>query len=179
MKRRKLVVGLGSLAAGASVAMGTGALSQTNTKQGVQGQVAADANAYLAVESLATNGEYAEVRNGELRLDFDAVANGGDGLNAGSENWFDRVFAVTNNSRTGDGEPLRVWITDAGRRLEFYEGSGKDLDTLTDSNRSDPLSPGDSLAVGVYVDLRDTALTPGESVDSVLPNEFTVHATDG
>ena len=97
MKRRKFVVGLGSLAAGGAAAMGTGAFSFAQTDRNIELDVVADNNAYLALQSQGENSEYSELNNGKLEFNLGGNANvPGDGLNPDSVYLFDGIGRIAN-----------------------------------------------------------------------------------
>lgn len=113
MERRKFLIGLGSLAAGSSAAVGTGAFSNFQGSRDASFSIAADNNAFLGLSASNTgleNGEHASVGgNNELQIHFDSnSATGGDGLNPDSETWFDEVFKVTNQGT----QPIDLMVDD-------------------------------------------------------------------
>jgi hypothetical protein len=199
MQRRKFVVGLGSLAAGASAVMGTGALSKTEIDRGMTGVIAPDTNsAYVSLapsNGSNNNGAHVDTSGTEITLDFTGSGgNGGDGLNANSKNWFDRVFKVTLNdpdsknspgsSTTIDPSKYDFWITKdvkkRGSRLDFYRdgvpsssivGSGNAI-TLGSSSGSSYSRP-----VGVMINLMGLNLSTGDTLEKVFGSDpsFRVH----
>jgi hypothetical protein len=148
MKRRKFVVGLGSLAAGSAAAMGSGAFSTARTgDRSVAVTTEDDSDSFLSVfpstaEEAASgpepgknaNGRYASETGdpGTIELHFNKDARGtfptGDGINKGSVYTFDDVFRIRNDSAVNGGPtgPTEVDIFlnagDAPAGVEFYEG---------------------------------------------------------
>ena len=184
MKRRKFIVGLGSLAAGASAAMGTGAITETSMERGVRGRVAADGpnSAYVAISPLSTNGEHVEYQsNGEMRLFFGNIGSGGAGLNPDSNNRFDSIFFVTNQNPSGNSQhEYWLWIENSTPELTFYRNSapGQPLEGIGNARTmgngdDDPVR----IPVGVSVDLTDSGLSAGDDLSSLFDpeDEFVIH----
>jgi hypothetical protein len=100
MERRKFVLGLGTLAAGGSAAVGTGAFSNVEAQRDVGISVAGDADAYLAIEPGDENGEYLTgAGTSAAALDFtssNSQVSGGEGLNANALSTFADVFSIRN-----------------------------------------------------------------------------------
>jgi hypothetical protein len=82
-KRRKFVVGLGSLAAGAAAATGTGAFTALTTSEDVSINVANDSNSLVGLDPQADGEIIRESNNGNLIIDFTADGNAG-GVNPDS-----------------------------------------------------------------------------------------------
>ncbi|WP_411967560.1 hypothetical protein [Haloferax sp. YSSS75] len=137
MKRRKFIVGLGSLAAGASAAVGTGAFSNFQGSRSASFSIAADNNAYLGLSAPNSleNGEHAKVgANNELVVNFNSDSDtGGNGLNPDAETWFDAVFQVTNQGT----QPIDLLVDDDALnysdRIVFYVDGSALPDGNTDS----------------------------------------------
>ncbi|GAA0555177.1 hypothetical protein ABNG02_11170 [Halorubrum ejinorense] len=94
MQRRKILAGLGSLAAGGAAALGSGAFSSVTASRSVAVTVTGDAQAYLSLESQDTRASQAS--NGELELDFSSSNNGSSGLNPNARTAFLNVFSIEN-----------------------------------------------------------------------------------
>jgi hypothetical protein len=184
MQRRKFVIGLGSLAAGASAVVGTGAITETSMERGVRGRVAADGpnSAYVAINPLL-NGEHLEFNQstGEMRLFFGDLGSGGAGLNPDSNNRFDAIFEVENQNPGGNSvHEFWLWIENSHPRLTFYLDSqpGNSIEGISNaesmgSGNDDPVRA----PVGVHIDLTDSGLTAGDNLQSLFdPNdEFVIH----
>jgi len=98
MQRRKLLAGLGSLAAGAAAATGTGAFSRATAQREIELTIQPDDSngAYL---NFSPTSEYAEYDNGVLKLSF--RGNGrGQGLTSRGNTLFEDVFTVENQGTT-------------------------------------------------------------------------------
>jgi hypothetical protein len=114
VKRRKMLIGLGALAAGGAAATGTGAFSSARSDRSVSASVVNDDSAYLGLFDSGNNldnEEYAKgAGSGQLQLVFDDTTEienpggfnnpggAGSGLNEDSVYYFDRVFAVASKS---------------------------------------------------------------------------------
>jgi hypothetical protein len=130
MRRRKLLAGPGSLAAGGAAVMGTGAFSQATLEgRGVNASAVADEDSFaalLADDSGLLNDEYdIGAGEGKLQLAFNGdseVQTGnflgeGQGLSTDSEYFFDGVFGVANKAEGqigGNGNNYRVFVDWSG-----------------------------------------------------------------
>ena len=183
VKRRKVLLGMGSLAAGSAAAMGTGALSATEAERNISGRVVGDQKAYLKLRAGAAGGDgnnwAVEFDGPEIGLSFDDSDDvGGDGLNADAVSYFDQVF----NIRHGGEDYLDVFCTTEYDRITFYRGRGDGRQSLMGSGNSRRLTPQDlsgnkgglsNLYVGVKIDLRGVTDT-GEVFNG--DDDFRVHA---
>jgi hypothetical protein len=203
MKRRKFVVGLGSLAAGASAAMGTGAISSSSFSRDVTGKVVNDTNGYVQVVEGSKNKGLVEYNGGEAALAFNEPEDGpdpeGKGMNSDSINYFDGVMNIklmheqsgTNrNSSTQPNGAYWFWITTPHKRLKFYFDSVRSSSITGKGNarKMKAVSPGNPPEnieywlgrVGVCVDLEDSGLSPGQSLDDLFGGDenFRIHIDD-
>lgn len=127
VQRRKLLIGLGAVGAGAVTAFGTGALTSSRVDRNITAEVVGDGSAYIVLRAWS---QYAEVSNGQLYLHFDDETSDTDnpgpadaeGLNQDSVNTFDDVFRISAN--TAGAPNLKLWIEDPYDRLSFYWSSG-------------------------------------------------------
>lgn len=95
-----------------------------------------------------SNGEYATVANGELRVDF-------EGLNDEARTTAHDVFTVTSRA----DEPIEVWVeADVDGSVLAYEGDDPDADLDREDART--LQPGETIGVGFAID------TAGEDPES-------------
>jgi hypothetical protein len=185
---------MGSLAAGASAVMGTGALSESDLERSMTGRIANDANAYVQFTGGRNNGQHVTYQNGMMVLDFGNLgSNVGAGLNDESVNYFDDTFVVHLEDQDqadgggGGGQPLEdywLWITEttsANGRIDFYRdgdptqsivGSGQAIKLTKPSNNGNL-----SRQVGVCIDLTGTTAQPGANLSSIFGSgpHFTVH----
>lgn len=84
MKRRTLLLGLGTTAAGSAVLFGSGAFTQVSADRGVTIGIDRDSEALLA---LIANDEFDSVfesDDGELTIDTDELSDGNEGFNVGA-----------------------------------------------------------------------------------------------
>jgi hypothetical protein len=178
MERRKLLIGMGSLAAGGAAAMGTGAFQTAEADRTAEVAVAADSSGF--VEITALDDRYASgTDDGQLELDFNSDSGLGifpgdaQGLNPDTTFTFDDLFRIANISGTGD---MRVVI----------EATGFDLDTLeltADGGQSIGISGGTSLRAKDYDDVDDLPkLVQPDAVDveaTIETNDTTNGAAGG
>ncbi|WP_199239165.1 MULTISPECIES: hypothetical protein [Halorubrum] len=82
MERRKFLVGMGSLAAGSAAAMGTGAMSITQSNRNVDVNIVADDQGAIGVKDVSS-GDFIKQSNGELGIDF--ARGTGDGVSVGAK----------------------------------------------------------------------------------------------
>jgi hypothetical protein len=100
MRRRKLLAGLGSLAAGGAAVMGTGAFSSATASRSVAVDVASDSNAQIGLVAGDVS-DISEKSNGEIELSLTGDGEG-EGVNTnsvykwgtGDDNY---AFALINN----------------------------------------------------------------------------------
>jgi hypothetical protein len=180
VKRRKVLLGMGSLAAGSAAAMGTGAVSSLKAPRGVTAEVASDANAYLKFDTDLGNQPdnnyvYSEISDDELVIDFDTNSAGGEGLNPQAITYFDDVFALINQGT----EPLKIWFELSGDLADYADvypiagGTQRDNSLVGESNAysaSWATGVGSTLRIGLCFDLDN------EEVDGPLSGTMTVHA---
>lgn len=185
VKRRKVLIGAGALFAGSSAAIGTGAVTNSKSERGLTGRVADDRNAYIALKpNDGGAGHHAQFvqydSKGELTLDFDAVSGDGNGLNPDSVMSFRSAFTIENQNRSGNNEQIyKVWIDSPSSRLNFFTNIGSItgesnfvvLDQDGDANAGPGRTFTDSIPVGVEVDLRDSGLGRGDSINQLFDSD--------
>jgi hypothetical protein len=123
VKRRKMLIGMGSLAAGGAAAVGSGAFTSALMTRSADVSVANDKSAYIQLAPGGARGVSDRVvyENGELAINFGAEASG-DGINddaryqlgamdddaQGDQVAFERLYDKgTDPSAVGDGAP---WV---------------------------------------------------------------------
>lgn len=187
MQRRKFLVGVGSLAAGASAVIGTGAVTESSMERGIRGRIAADGpgSAYVEVDpsSNAGNGDHVrfDSTTGEMFLYFGNVSNGGSGLNPDSTNRFDSIFFLRNQDPSGNNtHTYWLWVEDTHGRLNFYDDSHSNstiegISNAVEMPRNNNGIP--SVPVGVSINLIDSGLEKGDDLTSLFDEEdaFTLH----
>ena len=198
MKRRKFIVGLGSLVAGGSAAMGTGAVSQFSSgNRTIEAEIVGDQSAYVALERPqdglsdgvnTRNGNFVKFSGTPEKLELDFTSDnptsarsgdpqqgnslGGTGVNPDSTYYFDGTFEIrnlSNNSGSGVGE-LDIWIQESIPGVTFYEEKGGGRNRLGQGNKTD-ISPGQALAVGVKIEADQLPANPTDET-------FVVHAEE-
>jgi hypothetical protein len=187
MKRRKFVLGLGSIAAGGAAAMGAGAITESHMERGVRGRVAADGpdSAYVEVDPSSNAGNEEHVSfdstTGEMYLDFGDIGSGGAGLNPDSLNQFDVIFFLRNQNPSGNNtHTYWLWIESPSDRLDFYvdsnpPGTLEGISNAQEMSRNGQGIP--EIPVGVAVDLRDSGLNAGDDLTSLFDedDQFVLH----
>ncbi len=176
MRRRKYLLGLGSLAAGGAAAMGTGAFTSVEADRTVNVKVAGDAEAYLGLQQTSNpnSQDYIHKDSGEITLALANSDNGGSGFNQRATTWIDDVLQVRNQGT----QTINFWVkfnaTEDGS-TDFYDGDDSSgtiyfypSDDTEAKTSSDPtplnkdqgsdeesvltLTPGESAKLGLYVD---------------------------
>ncbi|CAJ51726.2 hypothetical protein [Haloquadratum walsbyi] len=122
MQRRKLIAGIGSVAAGAAAVTGTGALTSVNAERSIAVDVADDSDAFLAITPQRTsNGsEYASTSDGEIKFDFTETSVGGGGLNRNAETIIRDILQVRNQGT----QDLIVGVTGLPEFMSIFSDDG-------------------------------------------------------
>ncbi len=126
MRRRKYLIGLGSLAAGSAAAVGTGAFTSVQAERDITIDTAADASAYVGIEPHnGPNGQYASTDEGTVSLDFTSTDEADEtGLNDEAKINIENVLTITNNGT----QPVYVTV-----KVEDSEGNtGRDVVGLSE-----------------------------------------------
>jgi hypothetical protein len=182
MKRRKLLLGIGTVA-GTSGVVGSGAFTSVEADRTAAVAVAGDQDAFLELEPCdSPNGEYVQMSGGLLTLDLsddNPTTGGGTGVNPNATTVFDDVFEVRNSGT----QPVGVWLdlnatpktTPDGPAIEFYLHDDQGTPVEGQSNAR-CLSVGESICVGFVV--RTQGIQPGESLFDPVPSgdELTINA---
>jgi len=159
MKRRKFVVGLGSLAAGSAAAMGTGAFSVVQADREKTTAIRNDNNAYLAFKN--PRNPYASYNNGLIEFDFSSDnGHGGQGLNDVADTRFNNLFEVENQG-TND---VYVWLATDEPNSGLYQSfeciiEGTDV---SEPGNSVVVSPGVSKSVDFLFHVGPGGAEPGD-----------------
>jgi hypothetical protein len=178
VKRRKFMIGAGSLIAGSAAAVGTGAVTDSSSARGLKGRVASDKNAYIALEpndgGAGHHAQFVEYDSkGELTLNFDVIGEGGNGLNPDSVMSFRSAFTITNQNNAGNNlQVYDVWIESPNPRLSFFTNGGsitgeQNAVTIDEDNPNYP----DSVPVGVKIDLEGSGLGQGDDLSSLFDDD--------
>lgn len=199
MERRKFVLSVGTLAAGGSLALGTGAFSSVEAERDVGVTVADDASAYLGIQpGDGPNGNYVDTTGSDalaisLTGENDNIGDGlagGKGLNANAVTGIDEIFQIQNQG-TQDIELQVTPLAFGDVNWQGFDGvlgvllvpqaGGIGIDVEWPPSESNfisvsTLSPGDEIDFG----LAAFAL-PESAVDSVIVDdqiEITAEETD-
>lgn len=138
MERRKVLLGMGSFAAGTAGLVGSGAFDQASVNRDAVVSIAGDQRAYL--ELTATSVYAKNKNNGEIEFNFRGGYSGqrGEGINTRGETCFGDVFQVKNMGTNG----VYVWIArkdyEAGgaESVQFASGDEGNVGT-SDSNNEE------------------------------------------
>ena len=191
MERRKLLTGIGSLAAGSAAAMGTGAFTETSVDRGVQVAVANDAAAYLGLSDVdhSPNSAYVsqDGSSGELAIEVADSGNGGSGVNLDSHTRIDDLFQIRNQGTqtvyafirlTGNGTKTQTYLYDSDDPTKALSPDYGKPGAYADQNDADPLGPNPD-----HVVRSNAELHPGEHLNvglDIEPNDIgTKFATSG
>ena len=163
MERRKFVLGVGALAAGGAAAVGSGAFTNVEADRSFGVTTATDSGAFLGIAPTSdANGVYAFEYGDDVEIyleDADNLnGNMGSGVNVQAVTQIDKVFKITNQGSqdydiTIDDSNLASPDTslDPEEVFTFYVGTSPDNDAIESGDIA--LSPGESLKVGIEVDL--------------------------
>lgn len=165
MKRRNVLIGMGSLAAGSAVTMGTGAFTQVEARRNLTVETARDADAFLALSELDSpnSDQFVDASGGRsntLSITIDETDAGGTGVNEQAEIFFDDLFRIRNQGT----QAAWVWIRSNTRGVGFYKGD-QEVSISTDRGNIGPrptiqyLTVGESIDVGMSI---NTVGTPND-----------------
>ena len=169
MKRRKLLVGIGSLAAGGAAAIGTGAFTSVEASRTIAVEVAGDSSAFLLLDpslKSSANDVFASYDDGQLVLNFDDTAAGGEGINNNAVTTFDQVFKLKNHGT----QSVNIWFEHSLPGVTFYRFNPDSNSLDGPSNAKIGLQEGGHMKIGVEIDTRV------EGTDSDFGGTVTVHA---
>ena len=163
MERRKMLVGLGSLAAGGTAAIGSGAFSSVEAERGVSVEVADDNNAYLGLEAERADIISDDGDSGQLSIDLGSqtTAQGGEGFNDEAITTIEGVFSITNQGTQTVGagfvedEDDPVIFENLTGEKEVIPGVTFEVqgaDSWDDGAEGAELGPGEDTFVDVTVD---------------------------
>ncbi|QSG10419.1 PemB family protein [Halapricum desulfuricans] len=176
-KRRKFLLGMGSLAAGGAAAIGSGAFTNVEASRSMDVAVAGDESAYL---SLAPTGspnsqDYVSVSNGQIQLNLGETDNNGSGFNKDAVTEIDNLLQVANQGT----QTIYFWVTLSGGNdfddgnLYFYpNGDADDAlnngDGTSDGDSVLGLTPGESATIGLQANLGDISDTSVENLTATF-----------
>jgi len=175
---------MGGTAVGASALIGSGAFNVARVDRGINVEMVDDADAYLALEE--TDGEYTDVDDGVLSVDFGENSEDGEGLGENSNYVFTDVFQIRNQGTDdiavtmSDSLDSISWDTEFPRAYYSFDEIGTTNDVTGDGDFTGGtaadgavLAPGDALYVHFEFVGRDEE-TGGEPDD--LPETIGIYA---
>lgn len=168
MKRRKFLIGAGSLVATSAAAIGTGAFSSVSADRSVSVNTADDDSAFLQLEPIADNGKLRSVESGsKVYLQIPGSGpneSGAKGVAVDSVHEFHDLIKVTNQGT----QSVKLYSRYAGSNL-------RDLALVTDGGvlRGDPptLGVGESIDVGLYIDTHESALDEFDETLTIVADQ--------
>jgi hypothetical protein len=186
VKRRKVLIGAGSLIAGGAAATGTSAFNTASSTRDVEVRIAEDSKGYVGLYS--TSSPYSSVSNGQVTLDFSEVEGRGEGsgigtfdsgkgLNPDSTFNIDNVFRVEEREYGGQ---MRIVVTTSGFNLDDLEitkaSNGKSLlaEDYDDADNVPRVDNGDGGEITA-----DMTLETGDSPDMEAGGTITLHVATG
>lgn len=181
MDRRKLLISMGSLAAGSAAALGTGAFTSVSASRSISVKTASDSDALLAIRPGATadydaatnssstaNAAYVSTANGQLQIDLDSDSGAsGTGVNDDAVTDIDNLLHVVNQGT----QTVALWVTESTSNdaVTFYDGTqgGPDAGSIEGQDNAVELEVGDALDVSLEVDTTDDVSDDPTSLSTV------------
>lgn len=181
MKRRNVVLGLGTIAASAATALGSGAFTSVEADRNISVETAADDEAFLLLESVGTD-DRSQARTDKLEFRFPSPAEKTgviddnvqpDGLGTDSVYRFGRetegepLFRARNQGtqsveifgrqpdRNGDVPKIDVFAIDSG-------------ELLTEGGTTATVDVGDPIDLGLRIDTMDVDVRPDDPYELTL-----------
>jgi hypothetical protein len=175
VKRRKVLIGAGSLLAGGAAATGTGAFVTQDMERGARAKVQNDLNGQITLTAL--DDDYARQNNGP---NVRALSVKADLQNTDALTDYGPIFEIGNNGGVaGDQEDYKVYITvqsdrftdnkgEDGNRIVRFDWSGGQLNTTdnTEPSNAPTLNPGGSIDVSMTLDTRGLKNVKASGTDS-------------
>lgn len=186
MKRRKLLLGVGSATVGSTLITSSGAFSSITADRSMSVSVANDADALLRIAPCegSPNGDYVtNADSGVMTLDLSPSNGnvGGEGVNPDATTVFNDVFEISNQGT----QPVGVWIDVSSIKngndedaISFYRGSDQS-DSFDGIDDAVCLDVGEHVCVGFVT--RTHGLEPGTNLVEPVSgdDEMVVHADAG
>jgi hypothetical protein len=107
------------------------------------------------------NGDYATIEDGEVTIQIDDT-----GVNTNSRTLLDSVLIIRNNRTSA----VRVHLEDDAPSVSFYDSDSANRQSVSGAVNNVTLAPGETLTVGMRVDLTDTSAGP----EMAVRNEVTI-----
>ncbi|MCU4719003.1 hypothetical protein [Halapricum hydrolyticum] len=129
-KRRKFLLGMGSLAAGGAAAIGSGAFSSVRAERSVSVSTATDADAMLAFDTAdAENADYVQIDDGVVNIaltDSNGYEEDATGVNPDAITRIFDLFEIRNQGT----QAVKVYVEPSSVPEEYqtFGGSGLTLD---------------------------------------------------
>lgn len=153
MKRRKFLIGAGSIAAGSAAVMGTGAFTSVSANRSMEVQVADDANALLAIDDIdgSPNSEYVNTNGNTISIDISS-AEGGSGLNDQATTIIKDLLRITNQGTQNvyvwaEGLPtdpsVKFGVQDSSEIENDGTGTGNNQGAFSSNSNLNPNDPDD------------------------------------
>lgn len=198
LNRRNVLIGIGTVAVGSGAALGSGAFTQVSAERTMTVDVAGDANAFLALEAVASTSAVTDTGgtdSNELEIDLSDSLTGaaGQGVNDNATTYIGELddtvspptiptaaFTITNNG----ADPVDVSVSVSGNNpgilnLPTFVASGDhttppDFSTVTDlqSNNIADLVSGGAAEVVVEIDTTGS-VSPGDDAITSITFEAT------
>ncbi|OLZ39552.1 hypothetical protein A6E15_00490 [Natrinema saccharevitans] len=155
MKRRNVVLGLGTIVAGGGAALGTGAFSSVEAERTVTVETAGDANAFLALTPASGASEYVDDSGDTIEIDITGNSEGADGINQNALTSFDELVTVTNQG-TNDVNSITLTIQGDNGEDELLTPTPTSFGDgdFPDNGNASALAPGEAVSFGLDIELR-------------------------
>jgi hypothetical protein len=156
--RRNVLIGLGSIAAGAGTLAGTGAFTSVTAERSADIRVAGDGDALLGVVPVANsdNSAYVSQTNGTVGLDINGGSGtSGTGVNDNAVTQLENLFKIINQGT----QSVNFYFEDESDAVTFRVSRSTDTSTngtagqsLEGADNSITLGVGEQVVVGLTVD---------------------------
>ena len=174
MERRKLLLGMGSLAATGAAGLGTGAFTSVQAERDITIKTAGDPNAILGIKPFnGPNGQYASKSNGIVSLDFTSTTAGG--LNDQAKINIENVLKITNQGTQSVYVTVKIEDSngntgrDVAELMEFGISGNDDYDfaRAAGSYDGDKLPVGESAGMGFFFNFAGPENNFGDIVNDI------------
>lgn len=192
LNRRNVLIGIGTVAVGSGAALGSGAFTQVSAQRTMSVDVAGDANAFLALEAVASTGAVTDTGgtdSNELEIDLSGSFATGDGVNDNALTSIGELdsmtspsgvntaaFTITNNGNV----PVDVDVSVGGNTTGILDlptqvANGEHTTTTTDftnvadleANTLEGLVAGGVANVVVLIDTTGTVSPGDDAITSI------------
>ena len=155
MPSRRQLIGFIVGSVSLSSIVGSSAFQQSTSSRDVSVSVSGDDTEEVCIYKKAIDGQYAEINDGKLELEFGELfgPSGGDGINANSVTEFDQVFGIENRSQNENMKFYAEQTSPEGDKpkINIYDSFSEEKKALTKENQAN-LSSGTQLLLGVRID---------------------------